>query len=841
MNSKRFFSSLISFAALLCLMFMMPLTAGAKSVSTITYTENVTSNSTVYVGEVVVDGVSVIKYLYSSDVSIHIYVIQNLLDCLNGMADTDYATLLNAQEFDYTAEAKGLALCTDATLAAAMDANWSSARYVGKLYFSSKTVMAETNSNLYDSDAGFKTTLDAQAAARAAEIENLADVEKCIVSHLDSHTETDVYYTIEDGEVVRHLDANVIYDSETTTVIYTRVELETMPLTFEAIGNNLYIQFKNPIGLFGLQYRTYTVSTDTWSEWQNISHTQSSTYLSVSGVGSKIQFKKENTDPFALNTSSSGYCNFAKLSGNFYVYGNIMSLFNDETALVDPYACCKLFDGNTAIRNHPTKDLILGATTLSNCCYMYMFRGCTGLTRIPELPATTLANSCYYDMFRGCTALNTKPVLPATTLAYNCYRGMFQGCTALITPPDLPATTLAESCYGAMFADCTNLQTAPELPATTLAEACYGSMFSSCTSLQKTPELPATTLAADCYNNMFYGCTGLTAAPELPATVMADKCYYYMFTRCSNLETAPALPSTSLAYWCYNGMFSYCTSLTTAPDLPAATLAEGSYIWMFCKCSNLNYVKCLATDISADNCTLNWLAGVAPTGTFVKATGMEDWEIGQNADEQYYGIPEGWTVEESKYTVTIPASGIATFSAYEKVTIPAGLSAYYCTTYDSNVSTISVNAINGVIPAETGVLLRGTASETYTLTATTDDAETISGNALIAVTVPTHIAPTDGDYTNFMLKSGEFIKIANSDASSKMPANKAYLQIATAAISSSSARSITLDWSYDPTAVQSVATESQQSGQIFDLQGRKLTGRPSHGVYIINGKKSVIR
>ncbi|MBQ6652043.1 MAG: hypothetical protein IJM81_01410, partial [Prevotella sp.] len=65
---------------------------------------------------------------------------------------------------------------------------------------------------------------------------------------------------------------------------------------------------------------------------------------------------------------------------------------------------------------------------------------------------------------------------------------------------------------------------------------------------------------------------------------------------------------------------------------------------MFSGCANLNYVKCLATDISADYCTTNWLGNVAATGTFVKATGMENWTVGPDADDNVNGIPEGWTV-----------------------------------------------------------------------------------------------------------------------------------------------------------------------------------------------------
>ena len=469
------------------------------------------------------------------------------------------------------------------------------------------------------------------------------------------------------------------------TVMNTSEEFDpyTEPLTFESLSSSLMINFYTKMNISGLQYRKYDASNDTWSDWQTISNGSVNNYVFVSGVGSKIQFKREDNAPLAIDYSTYSY--FKNVSGNCYVYGNVMSLFNFETVLNDNYACYGLFDGNTGIRNHPTKDLVLGATTLSTCCYMRMFRKCTGLTRIPELPATTLAKNCYYEMFKGCTALNTTPVLPATTLAESCYYGMFMECTSLTTPPALPATILADGCYVLMFNDCTNLQTAPALPATVMTENCYAGMFWGCTSLQTTPELPATTLATACYHGMFEGCTGLTVAPALPATVMVDKCYKDMFSNCTNLQTAPALPSTSMAYWCYYKMFEGCTSLTTAPVLPATTLAEGCYIWMFWGCTNLNYVKCLATDISASNCTLNWLNSVSPTGTFIKADGMEDWEIGMNPDEEYYGIPEGWTVENIDVFTTdgnwneatnwsgnaVPAAG-SDVAIVANATIPSG-------------------------------------------------------------------------------------------------------------------------------------------------------------------------
>ncbi len=177
---------------------------------------------------------------------------------------------------------------------------------------------------------------------------------------------------------------------------------------------------------------------------------------------------------------------------------------------------------------------------------------------------------------------------------------------------------------------------------TTLQSAyTFMSLFRNCMGLTSAGNLVllATTLTYSCYSYMFYGCTSLTEAPELPATTLAEYCYIYMFYGCTSLTTAPELPATTLANGCYNGMFYDCTSLTTAPDLPATTLAVGCYYHMFSNCTSLRYIKCLATSIpSGEGCTLLWTYNVASTGTFIKASSMNDWTTGNS------GIPSGWTV-----------------------------------------------------------------------------------------------------------------------------------------------------------------------------------------------------
>lgn len=400
----------------------------------------------------------------------------------------------------------------------------------------------------------------------------------------------------------------------------------TTPLTFEAKTAGATVTFAAASGV-SLEYST---DGSSWSDY--------SSPITLANVGDKVYFRGDNTYMSTSSTNSRFSC-----SKNCYIYGNIMSLLSRNnyattTTLTSTYTFRKLFYNNTMIFSHPTKKLALPATTLTNNCYQTMFQGCTRISSAPELPATSLTNSCYYYMFDGCSGLTSTPTLPATTLANNCYQYMFRGCTGLTTTPSLPATMLTNSCYQSMFQGCTGLISITSLPATTVDEYCYDNMFQGCTSLTYVPDLPATTLATNCYSNMFDGCTSLTVAPKLPATSLASSCYISMFHGCTNLTSAPTLSATILAGSCYEKMFQDCINLTTAPDLPAPTLVTSCYSSMFNGCSSLNRIKCLATNITATNCTKNWLLSVSTTGTFSKSKKTTDWSTGSN------GIPNGWTV-----------------------------------------------------------------------------------------------------------------------------------------------------------------------------------------------------
>ena len=426
-------------------------------------------------------------------------------------------------------------------------------------------------------------------------------------------TENDIQIALENGELLKPY---VAYIEDVDRIDWNskeKVDYTTEYLTFNILSAGTINWTASDSSVTKtIEYKLNN------NEWASItSNTGSSAPTITVNSGDKLQFRGNNAQ---YTNSYSVYNSFSGSTASFEVEGNVMSLiygddFKNKLAISSGYALASLFRGCTKLVS--AKNLILPATTLAENCYDDMFNNCKSLTKVPKLPATTLASGCYNGMFVNCTSLTTAPELPATTLTYQCYNSMFYGCTSLTTAPKLPATTLVNNCYQSMFNGCTSLTTAPELPATTLANGCYYHMFYDCTSLTVVPALPATVLAEECYRGMFWNCTGLTTVPSnlLPATTLKSDCYRDMFYVCKNLTTAPELPATTLTVLCYDSMFYGCTKL--------------------------NYIKCLATDISAIYCTSGWLSGVASTGTFVKASSMTSWTEGNS------GIPTGWTVQDA--------------------------------------------------------------------------------------------------------------------------------------------------------------------------------------------------
>ena len=404
------------------------------------------------------------------------------------------------------------------------------------------------------------------------------------------------------------------------------VDVSKIPLCFKMAREGQLI-VSNPLGLT----MEYSRDNVTWTSFNS-----DLTFDLVRGNqvyfrGNNPTYTRDDPDNNYHYYNADSHTNF-RTTAKCYFYGNIMSLitpdpddFSELKSLSEPYTFYELFFGELEgigsllaepkLFSHPSFDLLLPATTLTESCYQNMF-SFTGVDRM-ELPATTMKKSCYESMFIFCNKILTAPELPATTLAEECYQCMFENCYSLVNAPSLPATTLAENCYSSMFSSCLQLEVAPELPALTMEKSCYRSMFSNCSKM--------------------------VTAPSLPATTLAEWCYCDMFEDCHRLINAPSLPATELAGWCYSQMFNDCRSLVRAPELPAKSLVLGCYQEMFKDCQSLQWVKAMFTDwedsgLSHQFPVENWLSGVSETGTFE----MNDAATYDPVADA--GVPSTWTI-----------------------------------------------------------------------------------------------------------------------------------------------------------------------------------------------------
>ena len=201
---------------------------------------------------------------------------------------------------------------------------------------------------------------------------------------------------------------------------------------------------------------------------------------------------------------------------------------------------------------------------------------------------------------------------------------------------------------------------------------------------------------------------------------------------------------------------------------------------------------------------------------------------------------------KSLYNYIVPESGIGTFAADVNLTLPDGLKAHFCTylkEVDEELAIKILNIDGKVINQNTGVLFSGTPGETYQLRYTAEAGSSTEGNQLVPVVESKHIESVTGDYTNYMMKGGRFIKIKEEDGSVMMPAHRAYLPLLTTAVGE--AKSIVLLWNDEETTrvVAPDLTPKMEDGVYYNLQGQRVEPQRGTGksrILIKNGRKVIV-
>ena len=191
----------------------------------------------------------------------------------------------------------------------------------------------------------------------------------------------------------------------------------------------------------------------------------------------------------------------------------------------------------------------------------------------------------------------------------------------------------------------------------------------------------------------------------------------------------------------------------------------------------------------------------------------------------------------------------------DKATVTDAKYATFCSTHDLDFSATGIKVYkaasdgtkvnlteieDGIVPANTGVVLFSeTAQSNVAIPVTTADATAdFSDNELIGINAKTKVAAAGaGGKTNYILSNETagvgFYKASATGAN--LGAHKAYLSTANV----SAARDF-LGFDEEVTGVNEMKAQKETVEGIFDLQGRKVA-QPTKGLYIVNGKKVVIK
>ena len=230
--------------------------------------------------------------------------------------------------------------------------------------------------------------------------------------------------------------------------------------------------------------------------------------------------------------------------------------------------------------------------------------------------------------------------------------------------------------------------------------------------------------------------------------------------------------------------------------------------------------------------TAGWFCLKYPNSNYLNASGGKVNSYG-NADNG-----SSFLLTEYKET-EVPVSETADYATLylgQATYIPEGVEVYSVTAAANGYATLT--PVEGVLPANTGVILKNAGTYTFKTAGATGSAE---GNLLRGSVENTYVEGPAYVLANGTNGVGLYKATLNKDAEGAVGtthflnnANKAYLPATTA-----ESRFLVFNFGDDnATAIEGIEAESTANAVVYDLAGRRVQ-KAQKGLYIVNGKKVI--
>lgn len=162
----------------------------------------------------------------------------------------------------------------------------------------------------------------------------------------------------------------------------------------------------------------------------------------------------------------------------------------------------------------------------------------------------------------------------------------------------------------------------------------------------------------------------------------------------------------------------------------------------------------------------------------------------------------------------------------------------YSGAYNASTGTLDMTAVEGVVPASAGVVIKSDSKATsIVLTANTKSAATaLTGNQLVGTTEEIAFSNLT-DKLVFGVTTQNHVGFYTAGGSAALPANRAYLP--TSVLGGENA--VAMNFGGNVTGINAVVKADKANAAIYDLTGRRVTRTVKGGLYIQNGSKFVAR
>lgn len=162
----------------------------------------------------------------------------------------------------------------------------------------------------------------------------------------------------------------------------------------------------------------------------------------------------------------------------------------------------------------------------------------------------------------------------------------------------------------------------------------------------------------------------------------------------------------------------------------------------------------------------------------------------------------------------------------------------YSGAYNASTGTLDMTAVEGVVPASAGVVIKSDSKATsIVLTANAKSTATaLTGNQLVGTTEEIAFSELT-DKLVFGVTAQNHVGFYAAGGSDALPANRAYLP--TSVLGGENA--VAMNFGGNVTGINAVVKADKANAAIYDLTGRRVTRTVKGGLYIQNGSKFVAR